>query len=189
MINARKTTALDLTWTGVMAAVACVLGPMSIQIPVSPVPVTLTNLVLYIFSCLLGWKQAMTGCFLYLLLGAAGLPVFSGFSGGLAKLAGPTGGYLIGFLFLTACSSAAAEKFPENRFLQVLGMALGTAMAYGFGTVWLGRLMGLSFMEALAIGVLPYLAFDGVKIGIAAALGPVLRKRLRRAGVMQRRGL
>ena len=49
--------------------------------------------------------------------------------------------------------------------------------------------MGLSFMEALAIGVLPYLAFDGVKIGIAAALGPVLRKRLRRAGVMQRRGL
>ena len=111
-----------LAVTAIMAAAACVLGPISVPLPFSLVPISACTLVFYLFSYLLRARDCVAACIVYMLLGIVGLPVFSGFSGGLAKLAGPTGGYLIGFLFLTACSSAAAEKFPENRFLQVLGI-------------------------------------------------------------------
>ena len=74
----------------------CVLAPFSI--PVGPVPISLTTLVIYISVYLLGWKMASLSCFVYILIGMAGLPVFSGFSGGPGKLAGPTGGYIIGFI-------------------------------------------------------------------------------------------
>lgn len=173
---------VQLTQIAFMAAVACILGPYAIQVPFSPVPFSLTNLVLYVFVYVLGWKQAVAGCLLYLLLGAVGLPVFSGFGGGLAKLAGPTGGYLVGFLFLTAFSGLAVEQFPENRPVHVAGMALGTAAAYLFGTLWLGRQLQISFTQALAMGVLPYLPWDSIKIGVAVTMGPVIRRRLRKAG-------
>lgn len=75
-------------------------SPLSIPIPISPVPITLTNLVLFISLYILSWKEALISYILYLLLGICGLPVFSGFSGGIGKLAGPTGGYLAGFIFL-----------------------------------------------------------------------------------------
>ena len=85
---------------GVMAAATCIVAPFSIPIPVSPVPLSLTTLVLYTAVYVLGTKDAFFSYVTYLLLGFAGLPVFSGFAGGAAKLAGPTGGYLIGFLFM-----------------------------------------------------------------------------------------
>ena len=79
-----------------MTAVTCVLAPMSI--PIGPVPISLTNLVIYFSLYLLGWKWGTVSYLVYVLIGMAGLPVFSGFTGGLGKLAGPTGGYIVGFL-------------------------------------------------------------------------------------------
>ena len=72
----------------------------------SPVPLSMTNFVIFIAVYILGMKQAVSCVLLYLLLGAAGMPVFSSFSGGLGKLAGPTGGYLIGFIFLALIQHA-----------------------------------------------------------------------------------
>ncbi len=163
-----------------ITAITCILAPMSIPIPVSPVPITLTNLVILIGIYLLGWKDATISYIIYLLLGLVGLPVFSGFSGGLGKLAGPTGGYLIGFIFLTLIAGLFVEKFPNNIPLIVLGMILGMIVTYLFGTIWLGYQMNASFLEALAIGVLPYLIGDGVKIVLAIILGPILRSRVAR---------
>ena len=82
-----------LVLTALMTAVICILAPLSIPIPVSPVPVTLTNLVLYIGLFILPWRQLFVSYIVYMLLGLCGLPVFSGFSGGIGKLAGPTGRY------------------------------------------------------------------------------------------------
>ena len=85
-----------LAMTAVMAAVICVLGPLSI--PVGPVPISFTNFAIYITLYVLGWKRGTVSYLVYVLIGMVGMPVFSGYSGGLAKLAGPTGGYIVGFI-------------------------------------------------------------------------------------------
>ena len=82
----RKSKVYMLTATAAMTAVICVLAPFSI--PVGPVPVSLTTLALYFSVYLLGWKMSSLSCIIYILIGMAGLPVFSGFSGGPGKLAG-----------------------------------------------------------------------------------------------------
>ena len=161
-----------------ITAVICILAPFAIPIPVSPVPISLTNLVIYIAVFILSWNDALFSYIIYLLLGIAGLPVFSGFTGGVGKLAGPTGGYLIGFIFLALISGLFVDKFPKNRILAVVGMIIGMAVTYIFGTEWLAIQLKMSFVAALSVGVIPYLAGDAAKIIIAIIVGPVLRSRL-----------
>lgn len=176
---AGKSSPRRLVLIAMMTAITCILAPLSIPIPVSPVPISLTNLVLLISVYILGWKDASISFIIYLLLGLAGLPVFSGFSGGLGKIAGPTGGYLAGFIFMTVIAGLAVDIFSGRRLPAVIGMALGTAVAYAFGTAWLAIQMDLTFISALSIGVLPYLAGDTLKIILAVIAGPMLQKRLR----------
>ena len=176
---AGKSSPRRLVLIAMMTAITCILAPLSIPIPVSPVPISLTNLVLLISVYILGWKDASISFIIYLLLGLAGLPVFSGFSGGLGKIAGPTGGYLAGFIFMTVIAGLAVDIFSGKRLPAVIGMALGTAVAYAFGTAWLAIQMDLTFISALSIGVLPYLAGDTLKIILAVIAGPMLQKRLR----------
>ena len=130
---------------------------MAIPIPVSPVPISLTNLVIMISIYVLGFRDATISYIVYLLLGLVGLPVFSGFTGGLGKLAGPTGGYLIGFILLALISGLFVDKFPKNRILAVVGMIIGMAVTYIFGTEWLAIQLKMSFVAALSVGVIPYL--------------------------------
>ena len=160
-------------------AITCILAPLSIPLPFSPVPLSLTNLVLYISIFILGWKAATVSYLAYLLLGAIGLPVFSGFAGGLGKLAGPTGGYLVGMIFLTILSGWIAERFLKKPAVILIGMLLGSAVNYLFGTVWLCVQLHLSFAEGLIIGVVPYLFFDIAKILIALFGGLTIQKRLK----------
>ena len=176
---AGKSSPRRLVLIAMMTAITCILAPLSIPIPISPVPISLTNLVLLISVYILGWKDASISFIIYLLLGLAGLPVFSGFSGGLGKIAGPTGGYLAGFIFMTVIAGLAVDIFSGKRLPAVIGMALGTAVAYAFGTAWLAIQMDLTFISALSIGVLPYLAGDTLKIILAVIAGPMLKKRLR----------
>lgn len=89
-----------ITMIGLMTAVTCILGPLSLPLPFSPVPITLTNFAVFLSIYILGMKYGTISLLIYLALGTIGLPVFSSFSGGLGKLAGPTGGYLFGFIFL-----------------------------------------------------------------------------------------
>lgn len=175
-----KLNTQQMVLIALMTAITCILAPLSLPIPISPVPVTLTNLVLYVSVFILTWKQAALSYLVYLLLGIVGLPVFSGFTGGLAKVAGPTGGYLAGFIFLITISGIFVEK-SSGKFryaFYTAGILLGTAVTYLFGTIWLAVQMNLTFSQALAAGVLPYLAGDAVKIVIALIIGPILRKRL-----------
>lgn len=175
-----KNRTKELTVTGLMTAVLCILGPLSIPLPFSPVPISLTNFVLYTAVYILGMKRTATSCLIYLCLGTAGLPVFSGFSGGLGKLAGPTGGYLIGFLFLALIQGFFMERFPGKSSAAVIGMILGTAVCYTFGTAWLSWQMHLTFGAALAVGVIPYLPADAVKMILSAVAGPQIAARISR---------
>ena len=176
--TAKHVSTAQMTVTALMTAITCILAPMALPIPISPVPISLTNLVIMISIYVLGFKDATISYIVYLLLGLVGLPVFSGFTGGLGKLAGPTGGYLIGFIFLALIAGLFVDKFPKNRILAVVGMLIGMAITYIFGTEWLAIQLKMSFVAALSVGVIPYLAGDAVKIIIAIIVGPVLRSRL-----------
>lgn len=172
-----------MTLTALMAAVICILGPLSLSIPVSPVPISLTNLAVYFTVYVIGMKRATVSYLLYLLLGFVGLPVFSSFTSGPAKLLGPTGGYLIGFIFMALICGFFIDKWPAKLYLHFIGMVLGTAVCYLFGTVWLAYQGGYSFYAALAAGVIPFLPGDLVKIVLAMLIGPQIRKRLKAAGL------
>ncbi len=171
-------TTYELVLIALVTAVTCILAPFSIPLPISPVPISFTNLVLYVSIYLLGWKRSTISYIIYLLLGFAGLPVFSGFTGGIGKLAGPTGGYLIGFLLLTVIAGLFVEHFPQKRLLCALGMILGTIVTYIFGTFWLSAQLHMTFTEGLAVGALPYLPGDIIKIGIALIIGPAIKVRV-----------
>lgn len=173
-------TTKTMALIGVMTAVTCVLGPFSIPIPFSPVPISFTNLAIYLAVYALGMKAGTVSYLIYLLVGFAGLPVFSGFTGGVGKLAGPTGGYLIGFIVIAVVSGLVIDRFPARVHLHVLGMAAGTIICYILGTFWLAGQLNLSYAAGLSVGALPYLPGDAVKILFAAAVGPRLRCEIRR---------
>lgn len=179
--SSRKT--VNLVFIAMMTAVVCVLGPIAIQIPVSPVPISLGTLGLYTVIYILGSKRALISCALYLLIGLAGAPVFTGFTGGIAKLFGPTGGYLIGYLPMAALIGFFLKKFNQ-KWLQFTGYILGTAVLYAFGTIWLAIMNDIRFIDALWAGVIPFIPGDIAKIIIAMILGPLVRKSLNRADLM-----
>ena len=169
---------------GVMAAVTCILGPLSLAIPVSPVPISLTNLAVYFAIYVLGMKRGTISYCIYLLLGLAGLPVFAAFTAGAGKLFGPTGGYLIGFIFMALICGFFIEKWEKKLYMHFIGMVLGTAVTYAFGTIWLCAQMHLTFVQGLYAGVIPYLPGDAAKIVIAIIVGSAVKKAVVKARVL-----
>lgn len=169
---------------GLMTAVICALGPVSFPLPISPVPVSLGVLGVLLAAYLLGMKWGTVSCLIYLLIGLVGVPVFTGFSGGVGKVLGPTGGYLIGYIFLSLFTGFFVGKWPNKWPLHLAGMILGTAAMYLFGTLWLGYLMKYSFLEALWIGAILYIPAELVKITITLSLGGLIRRQLMRAGLV-----
>ncbi|WP_303864546.1 biotin transporter BioY [Alkalibaculum bacchi] len=177
MKNQKNTT---LTFIGLMTAIMCILGPLSIAIPLSPVPISFTTLGIYLAVILLGCKNSTISTLVYLLMGLVGIPVFSGFTAGPGKLLGPTGGYLIGFFFMALIAGYFVDKFNGNISMQIFGLILGTMATYALGTLWLAYQANLTFKAALFAGVIPYILGDGIKLGIAIALGNPIKERLQR---------
>lgn len=175
---------IKIALVGVMAAVICVLGPLSIPLPFSPVPISLTNLAIYFTMYIIGMKRGTISYIIYLLIGFIGVPVFSAFTSGPAKLLGPTGGYLIGFIFLAVISGFFIDKWPKKLWLHLIGMIAGTAVCYLFGTAWLAYQGGYTFYQALWAGVILFIPGDLVKIVISMLLGSQIRKRLNGAGLV-----
>lgn len=173
-VDNQKIKTKQMVLIALMTAVTCVLGPLSIPLPFSPVPISLTNFAIFLAIFVLGMKNGTISFIIYLLLGAVGVPVFSSFRGGLQVLAGPTGGYLIGFIFLALIMGFALDHFDRKLVPTIIGMSIGMVVCYAFGTVWLAKLLSLSFKEGLMMGVIPYLPGDAAKIIIAAIVGPKL---------------
>ena len=171
-----KITAKEMTIAALATALMCVLGPLTI--PIGPVPVTLVNFIICLAVIILGARPATISVAVYLLIGMIGLPVFSGFSGGIGKLAGPTGGYLIGYLFIPIIGGLFIKLFKGKALFTALGLILATAVLYTFGTLWFMILMKCSFIYALTICVLPFLPFDIIKIVLAIVAGSAINKAL-----------
>lgn len=173
-----------LVTIGLMAALICVISPFSIPLGFTPVPITLSAFAIYLTSMVLGPFKGTLSCLLYLLLGAIGLPVFSGFTGGIHRIFGPTGGYLIGYLFMAFLSGLFASKWFPKWYLCLLGMLLGTAACYLLGTVQLSVQMHISLLDALYMGVVPYIPLDILKMILALSVGIPMKRRLLRNSIL-----
>ena len=164
-----------------MTAYASLLAALTavgafIAIPVGPVPIVLQNLFVYLSGLLLGSRWGLAAVGVYLLAGLCGLPVFSGGRGGIGHLVGPTGGYLLGFLPAVYIIGRVTEKAGNKDLAGVLAMLAATAVIYCLGVSWLKILSGMTFAKAMAVGMVPFLIGDAVKIAAAAALAKTLRK-------------
>ena len=175
-------SARDLAAVAMGAALVAVCSWISIPMTV---PFTMQTFAVCLIAALFGLRRGLWTVVIYLLLGAAGAPVFSGFRGGIAALLGPTGGYLLGFVFTALIVGLAAEKLGRGLKALLPAMAVGVLVCYAFGTAWFmvvyARNSGpISLGTALGWCVLPYLLPDAVKIGLAAVLTGRLYPLLRR---------
>lgn len=174
-----KSRTRTLVMTALMAALMAVVSPFTI--PVGPIPITLGTFAVFFTGAMLPPAAAMASLGTYILLGAVGLPVFSGFRAGPQVLAGPTGGYLVGY-FLVALAVALVVR-RTNRFWVQLAAAMGGMCAcYLLGTLWYMVVAGASFWSGLVLCVFPFIIPDVVKAAAALALARALRSRLNRMG-------
>ncbi|MDH3741175.1 MAG: biotin transporter BioY [Hyphomicrobiales bacterium] len=147
-----------------------------VKVDIGPVPVTLQTLVILSLGAAYGWRLGAATLMLYLAEGAAGLPVFAGTPEkgiGLAYMAGPTGGYLLGFVLAAAVIGYFAERgFDRNPFKMFAAMLLATAVIYLPGLAWLATLIGGE--KAIQFGLMPFIWADLIKAALAAAIFPAI---------------
>ena len=146
-----------------------------IAIPIGPVPIVLQNLVVMLAGLLLGRRWGLISVCVYLVAGAIGLPVFAGGSGGIGKFIGPTGGYLLGFAVAVYLIGAISESGHGNLAVDLMAMITGTVIIYLFGVSWLKVVTGMSLSKAIAVGMLPFLPGDALKIAAAIPIAKALR--------------
>lgn len=173
-----------------MTALICIFGPLSI--PIGAVPISLTNLVIYVAIWILGMKGATISTVLYIIIGLVGLPVFSNGGAGIGKIAGPTGGYILGFILLALIAGLAVDlvcaKFKVNSILQiilvVIAMIIGTIALYALGSIWFMKQLDCSLKYTLTVCVYPFIGLDLLKIALATVLGRSVRYALEKANLM-----
>lgn len=166
----------EMTKMALMIAMNCISAYIIIPLPFSLSPIALQTLIVNLTGYLLNAKQAFITMLVYLLVGLAGVPVFTGGSAGPGKLFGPTGGYLFGFL-LTAVFLAATrgEKYNFKRYA-LLGCIIGIPLIYLPGFLQLKFVAAIPWDKAFMMGVLPFIPLDIVKCLAAAALAyPIQR--------------
>ena len=152
-VSAPRTKTYEITMTALMAAVTCILAPLSI--PIGPVPISFTNLAIYLSLYLLGWKKGTISYLIYL-----------------------TGGYIIGFIVMAVIAGLVIDNCHKP-LIQLVGMIAGTIVCYLFGTVWFCIVADSTFKAALGICVIPFIPADLIKMIIAMIIGPMIKKRIR----------
>lgn len=156
-----------------------------ISIPLS-VPITLQTFAIFVACGVLGGQYGTIAVCVYVLIGAIGVPVFSGFSGGPGKLLGPTGGYIIGFILTALIMWGMSRLFGEKLYILVSSMIIGLIACYAFGTAWFVIVYTnadktIDVLTTLSMCVFPFIIPDIIKIILAV----VVTKSLRRFGIHQ----
>lgn len=147
-----------------------------IEVPMVPVPMTMQTYAILLVGALSGRRLAIETVGAYLLQGAIGLPVFAGGAAGLLHMAGPTGGYLIGFLLAAALIGHLADRGWNRRLVTLTAsLTLGHVVIFALGVAWLASLIGLE--KAIAAGVTPFIIGSVVKTALAVATVRVAESR------------
>lgn len=174
-----KNRTLQMTMIAMLAAVIAVCSWITIPMPIG-VPFTLQTFAIFLTLMLLGGVKGLITVVLYIVIGAIGVPVFAGFNGGYGVLLGPTGGYIIGFIFM-ALAYIVCSKLIKNIYIEVAVLVLGLILCYAFGTAWIvitktaaGSPFGI--MAALSACVFPYIIPDLAKLTVALIIAKQLKK-------------
>ncbi|MBI5870168.1 MAG: biotin transporter BioY [Actinobacteria bacterium] len=167
----------DLIAVAFFAALTTVGAWISIPLPFSPVPIVLANLFVLLSGAILGKWLGPLSQIVYLTMGIAGIPVFANHTAGPSVIAGPTGGYLIGYVlasFVTGLLVEYLPRFSRSRAYEstrlAFSLASGALVIYLIGVPWLARVAGMDIQTALVKGFYPYLPGDAVKIIVGTML-------------------
>ena len=176
MVTKKSLSVLKMAYISLGAVLIALCSWISVP---ATVPFTLQTFAVLLVCDLLGGRWGLVSVLLYLLLGAVGFPVFSGFSGGLGHLLGMTGGYILGFVL----SALVMALMPRRRVFTLLSMALGLLACYAAGSVWFMQVYtqtkgAISLGAVLSICVVPYLIPDAIKIVLACLISERLRAAL-----------
>ena len=185
----KKISIHGICFVALFVAIRSVLSSMTIATPWG-VPFTLQTFAVALAGCVLGRRYGCASTVVYIILGCVGVPVFAGMSAGIGVLAGPTGGYIIGFVFLTLLTGFSVFFYERkaNLLLVLLLNVLGLAACHVPGVIWLKHVASMSWYSALCVGTLPYLVKDLVSMGVAFYAGIKIRKVLRVAGLIEKLG-
>lgn len=178
-MNSETGTSKKIVFTALFAALTAVCGFISIPVPDTPIPIVLQNMLVVLTGLMLGPVWGVAATVLFLAVGALGLPVFSGGTGGIARFMGPTGGFLYGYAFATLAAGLIAQrpkhgvKTPMLRL--VLATVLGFVVMYIPGVLHFMKVMGKTFSQTMTLCVVPYIPGDIVKMVVAVLLSSKLR--------------
>lgn len=168
----------DFVYAAMFAALTAVLGFISVPLPFSPVPVSGQSLGIMLAGSILTARQAGYSILTFVLIGAAGIPVFSGFTGGLGIVLGPRGGYYLGFLVGAIAIALLRGKGQSLWRLIIANVIGGIVLVYLFGVLWLSFVTGMGLEKAVMAGAVPFLPGDLFKIFAASFIGIAINKRL-----------
>lgn len=176
-MNKKTVSVRSMVLTALFTALLCILSPLSIPMP-SGMPLTLQTFAIALCGFCLGGRRAAVSVGVFLALGAVGLPVFSGFRGGVGVLVGPTGGFLFGFI---AMAFLCGTAFYRKTFWGKIGLsALGLLFCHLAGVVQFALVMQMSFAKSALVASLPFLIKDALSVLLAYALAAALQKSLAR---------
>ncbi|HTX72446.1 MAG TPA: biotin transporter BioY [Rectinemataceae bacterium] len=144
---------------------------IAIPLPGTPVPIVLQNFFILLAALVLEPLWSLVAVLIYLALGAAGLPVFSGGAGGLARFVGPTGGYLGAYPIAVLLAGLVAHRGKRGAVKDAVALVLASILIYALGVSWLKESLNATWTTAIALGLLPFLPGDVLKIVAAVLLG------------------
>jgi len=178
----RRFKVKDLIFISAGAALIAVCSWITVPLPT--VPITLQTFAIFAVLGILGGWRGTASVAVYLALGACGVPVFSGFSGGISSLLGVTGGYLIGFIFSAGFYWAVTAGFKNSVVSRIVGMIGGLLLCYAFGTAWFVAVYTsnngpISVGSALMTCVVPFILPDAVKLALAFTVSSALKGKVR----------
>ena len=177
-METKKMKTLDMVYIALFACLMAICAWISIP---GQIPFTLQTMGVFLAVGLLGGKRGTVAVLVYILMGAVGLPVFSGFTGGIGRLLGATGGYIIGFLASALLMWAMEALFGSKKWVLPVSMVVGLIACYAFGTAWF-MVVYTSSKGAITLGavlgmcVIPYIIPDAVKIAVALLLTKALKR-------------
>lgn len=177
-METKKMKTLDMVYIALFACLMAICAWISIP---GQIPFTLQTMGVFLAIGLLGGKRGTVAVLVYILMGAVGLPVFSGFAGGLGKLLGMTGGYIVGFLVSALLMWAMEALFGSKKWVLPASMVVGLIACYAFGTAWFmvvytGSKGAITLGAVLGKCVIPYIIPDAVKIVVALLLTKALKR-------------
>lgn len=173
-MNNSITKTAEMTKMALLIAMNCVSAYIIIPLPFSLSPIALQTMFVNLVAFLLTPKQTFIAMFTYILIGLAGIPVFTGGTAGPAKLFGPTGGYIFGFLVAGVLISMLKGSVYSFKRYCLVGVGIGVPVIYIIGALQLKLVTGMNWEAVMLTGVLPFVPLDVVKcIGAAFLAGPI----------------